>query len=318
MEPSYDHKTYVLELSVSNLPVGFWIGEGREAQYAPMPPDPSTLVHQGIITMGDWSNDGHGKYEMFKYTATHSIERQREAYYSAVEYFGLQFHDNGSDDPNSICVEWKDSRVNAYHMTILQMMAGISNTKFGVSPMGFEPTPILLAEMILWFISLMLSGFKHSPLEKTTQKEWKDGSEDDTLKQEFWDAVLNGWWNNGLNEQFGYGVFDTDNFYGTRRQPPDRSSYFEKKSMKLSKTNSIQYGRIIQDCYEIRVRHFHRDFLTADLELYYPEYLETNERLKEFILNAEARIFFARKRIWFESKKDAALFSLSFSNDFNK
>lgn len=264
--------------------------------------------HPGTITIGDWSQDGHNSYTCYDYTASHPVEEQQTAYYRSVETTGIRFHDGVSDDPNVVCAEYNDDVITGYHLEILRRYAKVDGTEFGDDgPDGFIPSREKFARMILWFIGQSLPGFRCEPLRCSDHLygRWaRRNTEESVLPPH----PLNGWWNEGLNRQFGYGLFDNIRYshYG-RERPSDRSDrYRDRPFFNLTSQSARFAGRIVCD-FDHEVR------LTAEQDGVLVRWNEEQKPLVEFLSNARGRIVRAGPRYFFTDERDAVLFKLLFA-----
>jgi hypothetical protein len=154
------------------------------------------------ITIGDWSGDGHSHAEQFVYESNKSVEEIRQAYKDSCRLTGLSFNHNedytgllkpgdyGTD--RQICTEYQESSISKFAKEILKTF-NINIEKYVESDsddyIDCENFIILLID----FIKLSLPDLK---LEEASFK-----------KSELKDMPpVNGWWNEQLNCQFGYGV----------------------------------------------------------------------------------------------------------------
>jgi len=168
------------------------------------------------LSIGDWSQDGHNQYEEFVYESNKSVEEIQEAYKASCALTGLQFNyiqdkenytglnlnwqDSDYDD-RQIAVEYESSHISKLAEEILKSH-GIDVWE-GYDPQVYdfkaEKCPIQDEENFidLWlqFVKLSLPDLK---LEEASFKK----SELKTL------PAINGWWNENLNVQFGYGLYE--------------------------------------------------------------------------------------------------------------
>ncbi|ALA47891.1 hypothetical protein ABE137_12035 [Brevibacillus laterosporus] len=153
------------------------------------------MQHIIKIPIGDWSNDGHGQYKVFTIKSNYPVLSLQEAYKASCKLTGLQFNhgDNYAELPNNrisknkrhICTEYGESTISDVAREIFAEFGCPSEVL--VEEGYFEGTKDF-TKTLLWFISLSMP-------------------DDFTYKFEEVGNYLNGFWNENLNVQFGYGLF---------------------------------------------------------------------------------------------------------------
>lgn len=200
-------------------------------------------MYECYITIGDWSEDGHNRYRVFQYFATHPVIEQQQGYYASVERTGIRFHGHSIGDPHEVCVEYQDGLINAFHIEMLRRYAQIDCSRAGdCGPSGFYPEPDEFAKFVLWFVGITIPGFEYERLkEVNTKSRDSEGHMSNTQwLTDHGDQVLNGWWCDKLNHQFGYGVFENRSYL---RDSPPRWTFKEESGVKvLHKDNMALYG----------------------------------------------------------------------------
>lgn len=148
------------------------------------------------LTLGDWSEDGHGHYDIYRYISNYPVNMIQQAYKDSCRKTGLSFNYNEDytglglkyGSPRQIWTEYQSSEISQEACKILKDH-GIDATKyFG----GTEEQCIAnddAATLIMDFIGLSMP------------KDWSYKP----VKDDF--EPINGWWNDKLNVQFGYGLF---------------------------------------------------------------------------------------------------------------
>jgi hypothetical protein len=166
------------------------------------------------ISIGDWSSDGHGTCEYFVYQANKTIDELRQAYKDSCKLTQIQFNhfdENyiGIPKPEwslrklySICTEYQHCTATKEQHTKLKSF-GLDLARYSDDILEEENpdeyvnlyNPALFSELILDFCKLSLpdleyeeAAFKNSELKGITP--------------------FNGWWNDALNVQMGYGMFE--------------------------------------------------------------------------------------------------------------
>jgi hypothetical protein len=152
------------------------------------------------LSIGDWSGDGHSHSEDFVYSSNYPVEALQQAYKDSCKLTGLQFNYNenysglkdhdGYGTKRHICTEYQEGELTSFAKKTLQ--------EHGIDTHDFETDGCTdnFAKLILDFIALSMPKDFDYAEEAFKKSELKDG----TIKP------LNGWWNNKLNVQFGYGI----------------------------------------------------------------------------------------------------------------
>lgn len=155
------------------------------------------------ITTGDWSGDGHGKYDQIKYAVNYPISELRDAYKKSCKATGIQFTHNTDytglgKNYDNIWTEYQDCDIRPGDANTLKEH-GILNDAFLTEHNLREEddgtvtlfTPIDAADLIMRFISYsMPKDFIYMKIADPNPES------------------INGWWNHDLNCQFGYGLYD--------------------------------------------------------------------------------------------------------------
>lgn len=157
------------------------------------------------LTLGDWSNDGHGKTETIILRSNKSIRQIREAYKKSCLFTHIRLDHNSDIDIKFPKDDWES--INKY--TIANHYEDDKLTKFHIeklAPHGFtldvlgdemeefidgddiRLTTDHFKRLWLWFVKL---SFRNN--------DWD--------VQEVEIDPINGFWNKELNVGFGYGLF---------------------------------------------------------------------------------------------------------------
>lgn len=164
------------------------------------------------LSIGDWSQDGHNIYDVFVYDANKTVSEIRQAYKDSCKLTGLSFNHNQDytelnlpwNHPESkkrkIATEYEDSTISKLAEEIL-LTHGIDVWE-GFDRAVFEPTDVVHIDGAEHFIELWLKFVRLSLPDLVLEEASYKKSELKTI-----DAI-NGWWNNELNVQFGYGLFE--------------------------------------------------------------------------------------------------------------
>ena len=83
-------------------------------------------MNKMYLQIGDWSDDGHGKYEKFLLKTNKSVKEIQEAYKKSVKITGVSF-DNNSNKKYQICTEYGESIIYKESLDILKNFINFSN-----------------------------------------------------------------------------------------------------------------------------------------------------------------------------------------------
>lgn len=149
------------------------------------------------IPIGDWSCDGHCKSEDFVFISNKTVEQIRQAYKDSCKLTGLSFNHNqdytglnlGYGTDRQIATEYGSFALSTLAQEILNKF------KIDYSDYEDEATADNFVNLLINFIKLSLpdlileeASFKKSELKSI--------------------PAVNGYWNDQLNCQFGYGLFE--------------------------------------------------------------------------------------------------------------
>jgi len=149
------------------------------------------------LTIGDWSQDGHNQYEEFVYESNKTVENIKQAYKNSCKLTGLSFNHNedytglniGYGSERQIATEYGECEISDLAKEILDSF------KIDYSDYEEEPSVENFIELLINFIRLSLNDLelKEASFKKSELKNIEP---------------VNGWWNDELNVQFGYGLFE--------------------------------------------------------------------------------------------------------------
>lgn len=154
-----------------------------------------------VMTIGDWSCDGHNYYKKYAIKTNQSLLDIQKAYLKSCENAGVRFHHDrtANDNVTEICTKYEQSTLN--EQTVSKLIAfGVDAKKYiskDDDDYEFEDCQDF-ALMILEFTAQSLSDFTYEiiTVNKSTLSQLKN---------------INGFWNDVMNEQFGYGLFNDCN-----------------------------------------------------------------------------------------------------------
>jgi len=160
------------------------------------------------IPVGDWSKDGHNQCDTYYVEANYSAKEMRQAYKDTCKKIGLQLNHNkdyvGIEGSNGnrnnwryLLTEYEESSISEEAVEILLEhgfeFARVDGKRdeidrFVIQEAYFDSEGVF--DLFMWFISYSLpSDFEYEQVK-------------------FEAEPINGWWNNDLNHQIGYGVFE--------------------------------------------------------------------------------------------------------------
>lgn len=163
---------------------------------------PSKTLYHVELTIGDWSEDGHGEYDRVPYVANYPVSGIRQAYKDSCRLTGVQFnHNENYMDPSAgnvygqILTEYGDNYIHKDAVKILREYGVITDGFLERQELKEDGSGICMvmpedvADIIMRFIALsMPKDFSWSRVEVDYEP-------------------VNGWGNRELNCQFGYGIY---------------------------------------------------------------------------------------------------------------
>lgn len=147
------------------------------------------------LTMGDWSRDGHEESDIFRYISNYPVETIRKAYKESCKLTGLTFSlenytnlDIRYGSWRYIWTEYEDSHMDEEAIDILKEF-GLDVVELYHLDDTYSFEPKSASDLMMRFIKLSMPS------------DW-----DYTLDKDEYEPI-NGWWNDDLNVQFGYGLY---------------------------------------------------------------------------------------------------------------
>lgn len=151
------------------------------------------------LILGDWSDDGHGHSKEKTFVVNYPVHDVQEAYKASCKLTGVSFNHN--EDYTDIRRDWQEAK--KYQIATEYEQSGLYPESYNILKQypGFEeivdPEPYDgqyyfddFSELWWWFVKLSLPDLVYS------------------YKKESRPPVINGYWNDNLNVQFGYGLFN--------------------------------------------------------------------------------------------------------------
>ena len=151
------------------------------------------------LVLGDWSEDGHGISENFLFECNYDVHKIRQAYKDSCRKLGVTFNYNedytglglGYGSERQVWTEYREDGITRTAFEILNQAGCFNGIDYyeGGDEYYIEEDEDC-AKLIMNFISLSMP-------EDFTYK---------LIEQDY--ECINGFWNDELNHQFGYGLFD--------------------------------------------------------------------------------------------------------------
>lgn len=151
------------------------------------------------LTLGDWSEDGHGCYNEYIYNVNYPVYQIRQAYKDSCERLNIRFHhiNNSNDGVSEIWTGYDENTIKKKEMDILMKHGIVTDDMItesweeeGSDNRWYPFDTDTAAEIIMRFIAHSMPDDFAYKLQKTPNI-----------------TPINGWWTAELNHQFGYGLF---------------------------------------------------------------------------------------------------------------
>lgn len=158
------------------------------------------------LVLGDWSGDGHGKSEKVLVESNKTVKEIQNAYKASCRLTGVSF--NGNDDFTGLKRDWKEGK--KYHIaTEYEQVWDVSDeAKQALRTAGYdvdkhfafgmdededqiEDNDVIFLHIWTEFVKLSLPALIINKIP-----------EDKSI------PVINGYWDDNLNVQFGYGLYE--------------------------------------------------------------------------------------------------------------
>lgn len=151
-----------------------------------------TTKNKFSLTIGDWSDDGHGKYDDFVVVVNKELKEIQEAYRNSCEKSGFRFHNNDNKHI-PLLTEYQEYAIKGEYFKELVDLGFnpdvLEEDLHGDYTSDYCTSANDLANIMMWFISLSLEDFEYEFVPKERL------------------PAINGWWGD-LNHQFGYGIYE--------------------------------------------------------------------------------------------------------------
>jgi len=152
-------------------------------------------MNKMYLVIGDWSDDGHGKYEKVLVEVNKSVEEVQNAYKASCKLTGISF--NGNEDYTEQGRDWEEA--GKYQIAVDYEESKLTKETEEILIKHNCPADILdtykeeqyvdtFVALWFWFVGLSLQELEYKV------------SKDDIPN-------INGYWNKNLNAGFGYGLY---------------------------------------------------------------------------------------------------------------
>lgn len=154
------------------------------------------------LTIGDWSKDGHGCSDDIYYKVNYAVDDIQNGYKESCRQTGVQFNHNTDytglgKKYDNIWTEYNDESIHPEDVKLLKkhniLTDEFISDHYLIENDGFVSgfAPEDAADLIMTFIAYsMPKDFVWVKVEKPDIK------------------AINGWWDENLNHQFGYGLYE--------------------------------------------------------------------------------------------------------------
>ena len=165
-------------------------------------------MNKMYLVLGDWSDDGHGKHDKILLESNVSVKDIQDAYKASCKLTGVSFNHNEDftetkrgweeADKYRIACKYEDSQLSKFVFDILAKH-GLTKEmleEWDTENIQDEEEDISLItesyiQLWIWFVKLSLPSVAVIKIVE----------EKDNI------PVINGYWNDNLNVQFGYGLY---------------------------------------------------------------------------------------------------------------
>lgn len=151
------------------------------------------------LVLGDWSDDGHGISKDFLFECNYDVHKIRQAYKDSCKKLGVTFNHNkdytglglGYGNERQVWTEYEEDGISKTAFEILDKAYCFNGIEY------YEDNDKYYIECEEDCAKLIMNFIALSMPEDFTYK---------LIEQEY--EYINGYWNDELNHQFGYGLFD--------------------------------------------------------------------------------------------------------------
>ena len=146
-------------------------------------------MNKMYLVIGDWSDDGHGKFEKVLVEVNKTVEEVQNAYKDSVNLTKISFNENNSyhgfkDVKYEVCIGYEDNRLIPAVIERFKELKCPTNILENFIEESYVDT---FYSLWFWFVSLSLPDLKYNVVNEIPN--------------------INGYWNKNLNVGFGYGLY---------------------------------------------------------------------------------------------------------------
>jgi len=162
------------------------------------------------IVLGDWSSDGHGKSDKVTILVNKTPQEMKLAYKASCKALGISFNHNddftevkpldnyteqyNAENARQVCADYRETQINQWVLDILKDKCSQFIKPEVMEEIEANDTYInhdTFVGLLMGFVSYSLPKFK-----------WEYPDASDKV------PVFNGYWDDELNVQLGYGLYD--------------------------------------------------------------------------------------------------------------
>lgn len=139
------------------------------------------------LNVGDWSEDGHNKYDRIRIESNKPVADVQQAYLKACKTTGVWFHnDYGASTPNPVLTEYEEREICGENIELLRAHGVSEEILKDIDDEYLDPW--MFADLWCEFIKI---------------------GDPDLVCRQIKDETpnINGFWDKKLNAQFGYGLY---------------------------------------------------------------------------------------------------------------
>ena len=151
-------------------------------------------MNKMYLVIGDWSGDGHDKYQKILVEVNKTVEEVQNAYKKSCKLTGISF--NGNEDYTERYRNWEEA--DYYQIAVNYEEYKLSEGVLSVLKEFKCPQTIIdnynddavdgYLGLWLWFVNLSLKDLQYNKLNDSIPN-------------------INGFWDKNLNVSFGYGLY---------------------------------------------------------------------------------------------------------------
>ena len=136
------------------------------------------------IVIGDWSDDGHGKWDYFTFECSHDKPQIKAAYKKAIKKSKVSLHDS-EKGAKAICTEYEQNKIPD------DALARLKDLGVDLEVLEIEDGQCYaegIAKLFFEMVKTQITGFTYKLIKEI--------------------ETINGFWSKDFNYSFGYGCYD--------------------------------------------------------------------------------------------------------------